>query len=199
MAKRRQNTILVKVPGPEESQEGQDSGSEASDSVSNGEQSGGVQNGQNVTLITLNSEGTPPCCWLIYTQKHPCVLYHCCMCPFYLMTWRHELIDYIQIPVDWRTSPHAHIRQCTSKYSQYLSGRQIFLQSLSSIITDWVTVRKVKDLLVSKSYFFLAERIISYLWVILFTVRQQKHKPVVNTMMSSFFWLLSTNRIMSTI
>uniref|UniRef100_A0A7N5ZR78 Protein BANP n=1 Tax=Anabas testudineus TaxID=64144 RepID=A0A7N5ZR78_ANATE len=60
VAKRRQNTILVKVPGPEESQEGQDSGSEASDSVSNGEQSGGVQNGQNVTLITLNSEDDYP-------------------------------------------------------------------------------------------------------------------------------------------
>lgn len=57
MAKRRQNTILVKVPGPEDSQEGQESGSEASDSVSNGDQSGNAQNGQNVTLITLNSEG----------------------------------------------------------------------------------------------------------------------------------------------
>lgn len=61
MTKKRQNTILVKVPGPEESQEGQDSGSEASDSVSNGDPSN-VQNGQNVTLITLNSEGTTPHC-----------------------------------------------------------------------------------------------------------------------------------------
>ncbi|KAF7660211.1 hypothetical protein LDENG_00286320 [Lucifuga dentata] len=58
--KRRQNTILVKVPGPEESQEDQESGSEASDSVSNGGHSGNVQNGQNVTLITLNSEDDYP-------------------------------------------------------------------------------------------------------------------------------------------
>lgn len=57
VARRRQNTILVKVPGAEESQEEQESGSEASDSVSNSGQSGGAQNGQNVTLITLNAEG----------------------------------------------------------------------------------------------------------------------------------------------
>ncbi len=57
VARRRQNTILVKVPGPEESQEEQESGSEASDSVSNGGHSSNPQNGQNVTLITLNSEG----------------------------------------------------------------------------------------------------------------------------------------------
>ncbi|MEQ2281084.1 hypothetical protein AMECASPLE_026744, partial [Ameca splendens] len=56
VARRRQNTILVKVPGAEESQEEQESGSEASDSVSNSGQSGGAQNGQNVTLITLNAE-----------------------------------------------------------------------------------------------------------------------------------------------
>ncbi|XP_037539121.1 protein BANP [Nematolebias whitei] len=59
-ARRRQNTILVKVPGPEESQEEQESGSEASDSVSNSGQSGSAQNGQNVTLITLNSEDDYP-------------------------------------------------------------------------------------------------------------------------------------------
>ncbi|KAK0141763.1 Protein BANP [Merluccius polli] len=53
---RRQNTILVKVPGPEESQEDQDSGSEASDSVSNSGNASNTQNGQTVTLITLNSE-----------------------------------------------------------------------------------------------------------------------------------------------
>ncbi|KAM6960948.1 protein BANP isoform 2-T2 [Aplochiton taeniatus] len=51
---RRQNTILVKVPMPEDSQEDQESGSEASDSVSNGHAN--IQNTQNVTLITLNSE-----------------------------------------------------------------------------------------------------------------------------------------------
>lgn len=56
VTKKRHNTILVKVPGPEESQEEQESGSEASDSVSNG----CVQNGQNVTLITLNTEEDYP-------------------------------------------------------------------------------------------------------------------------------------------
>ncbi|KAM9854026.1 LOW QUALITY PROTEIN: protein BANP [Aulostomus maculatus] len=60
VTRRRQNTILVKVPGPEESQEEQDSGSEASDSVSNGGHSSNMQNGQNVTLITLNSEDDYP-------------------------------------------------------------------------------------------------------------------------------------------
>ncbi|KAF7224704.1 protein BANP isoform X2 [Nothobranchius furzeri] len=60
VSRRRQNTILVKVPGPEESQEEQDSGSEASDSVSNSGQSSSAQNGQNITLITLNSEDDYP-------------------------------------------------------------------------------------------------------------------------------------------
>jgi len=57
VARKRHNTILVKVPGPDDSQEEQDSGSEASDTVSNGGHSSNAQNGQNVTLITLNSEG----------------------------------------------------------------------------------------------------------------------------------------------
>ncbi|XP_015259937.1 protein BANP [Cyprinodon tularosa] len=60
VARRRQNTILVKVPGADESQEEQDSGSEASDSVSNSGHSSGAQNGQNVTLITLNAEEDYP-------------------------------------------------------------------------------------------------------------------------------------------
>uniref|UniRef100_A0AAY4D0V1 Protein BANP n=1 Tax=Denticeps clupeoides TaxID=299321 RepID=A0AAY4D0V1_9TELE len=55
---RRQNTILVKVPVHEESQDDQESGSEASDSVSNSGQAG--QNPNNVTLITLNSEEDYP-------------------------------------------------------------------------------------------------------------------------------------------
>ncbi|XP_068169765.1 protein BANP [Antennarius striatus] len=59
-ARKRQNTILVKMPGLEESQEEQESGSEASDSVSNGGNSTNAQNGQNVTLITLNSEDDYP-------------------------------------------------------------------------------------------------------------------------------------------
>ncbi|XP_071272573.1 protein BANP-like isoform X2 [Salvelinus alpinus] len=54
---RRQNTFLVKVPAPEDSQEDQESGSEASDSVSNSGQTNNAQSTQNVTLITLNSEG----------------------------------------------------------------------------------------------------------------------------------------------
>ncbi|XP_048828896.1 protein BANP isoform X1 [Brienomyrus brachyistius] len=52
---RRQNTILVKVPAPEDSQEDVESGSEASDSVSNSGQASG-QSANNVTFITLNSE-----------------------------------------------------------------------------------------------------------------------------------------------
>ncbi|XP_072492401.1 protein BANP isoform X14 [Notamacropus eugenii] len=55
---RRQNTIVVKVPGHEDSHnEDGESGSEASDSVSNSGQSGSQNIGNNVTLITLNSEG----------------------------------------------------------------------------------------------------------------------------------------------
>ncbi|KAB0404680.1 hypothetical protein E2I00_019638, partial [Balaenoptera physalus] len=55
---RRQNTIVVKVPGQEDSHnEDGESGSEASDSVSNCGQSGSQSIGSNVTLITLNSEG----------------------------------------------------------------------------------------------------------------------------------------------
>ncbi|XP_076861724.1 protein BANP isoform X2 [Brachyhypopomus gauderio] len=51
----RQKTIVLKVPGPEESQDDHASDSDASDSMSNSGQ-GSVQN-NNVTLITLNSEG----------------------------------------------------------------------------------------------------------------------------------------------
>lgn len=55
---RRQNTIVVKVPGHEDSHnEDGESGSEASDSVSNSGQLGNQSIGNNVTLITLNSEG----------------------------------------------------------------------------------------------------------------------------------------------
>ncbi|KAL4624289.1 protein BANP isoform X2 [Arapaima gigas] len=56
---RRQNTILVKVPGPDDSQEDVESGSEASDSVSNSGQASG-QTSNNVTLITLNAEEDYP-------------------------------------------------------------------------------------------------------------------------------------------
>ncbi|XP_075017676.1 protein BANP isoform X4 [Calonectris borealis] len=55
---RRQNTIVVKVPGHDDSHnEDGESGSEASDSVSNSGQLGSQSIGNNVTLITLNSEG----------------------------------------------------------------------------------------------------------------------------------------------
>lgn len=58
---RRQNTIVVKVPGQDDSHnEDGESGSEASDSVSNCGQPGSQNIGSNVTLITLNSEGTFP-------------------------------------------------------------------------------------------------------------------------------------------
>lgn len=56
---RRQNTILVKVPAHDESQEEQESGSETSDSMPGGGQ-GSAQNHNNVTLITLNSEEDYP-------------------------------------------------------------------------------------------------------------------------------------------
>ncbi|KAM7414318.1 hypothetical protein PAMA_019236 [Pampus argenteus] len=71
VAKRRQNTILVKVPGPEESQEEQESGSEASDTVSNGGHSSNAQNGQNVTLITLNSEDDFPAGTWLGDENNP--------------------------------------------------------------------------------------------------------------------------------
>ncbi|XP_033012904.1 protein BANP isoform X2 [Lacerta agilis] len=58
---RRQNTIVVKVPGHEDSHnEDGESGSEASDSVSNSGQLGNQNIGNNVTLITLNSEEDYP-------------------------------------------------------------------------------------------------------------------------------------------
>ncbi|XP_069492234.1 protein BANP isoform X2 [Ambystoma mexicanum] len=58
---RRRNTIVVKVPGLDDSHnEDGDSGSEASDTHSNSGQSGGQGTGNNVTLITLNSEEDYP-------------------------------------------------------------------------------------------------------------------------------------------
>ncbi|CAN2389230.1 Btg3 associated nuclear protein [Pristimantis euphronides] len=53
---RRHNTIVVKVPGPDDSHNDDDSGSEGSDTLSNCGQSGNSNMGSNVTLITLNSE-----------------------------------------------------------------------------------------------------------------------------------------------
>ncbi|KAM4018037.1 protein BANP [Anomaloglossus baeobatrachus] len=53
---RRHNTIVVKVPAPDDSHNEDDSGSEASDTLSNSGQSGNNNVGNNVTLITLNAE-----------------------------------------------------------------------------------------------------------------------------------------------
>ncbi|XP_056137675.1 protein BANP [Lampris incognitus] len=68
---RRQNTILVKVPGPDESQEDQESGSEASDTVSNSGNASNTQNGHNVTLITLNSEEDYPAGTWLGDENNP--------------------------------------------------------------------------------------------------------------------------------
>uniref|UniRef100_A0A3Q2Y6M6 Protein BANP n=1 Tax=Hippocampus comes TaxID=109280 RepID=A0A3Q2Y6M6_HIPCM len=81
VAKRRQNTILVKVPGPEESQEEVESGSEASDTVSNGGHPNNAQNGQNVTLITLNSEEDYPGGTWLGDDSNPEVRVRCPVSP----------------------------------------------------------------------------------------------------------------------
>lgn len=75
---RRQNTIVVKVPGQEDSHnEDGESGSEASDSVSNCGQASSQSIGNNVTLITLNSEGNAG----LPTAPHPAATFvpspHC--------------------------------------------------------------------------------------------------------------------------
>ncbi|XP_030282448.1 protein BANP [Sparus aurata] len=81
VTRRRQNTILVKVPGPEESQEERESGSEASDSVSNGGHSSSAQNGQNVTLITLNSEDDYPTGTWLGDENNPEMRVRCPVSP----------------------------------------------------------------------------------------------------------------------
>uniref|UniRef100_UPI0037E80ECA protein BANP isoform X2 n=1 Tax=Semicossyphus pulcher TaxID=241346 RepID=UPI0037E80ECA len=78
VARKRQNTILVKVPGPEESQEEQESGSEASDSVSNG---GNSSNTPNVTLITLNSEEDYPAGTWLGCENNPEMRVRCPVSP----------------------------------------------------------------------------------------------------------------------
>ncbi|XP_056272123.1 protein BANP isoform X2 [Pseudoliparis swirei] len=81
VTRKRQNTILVKVPGPEESQDEQDSGSEASDTVSNGGHSSHAQNGQNVTLITLNSEDDYPVGTWLGDENNPEMRVRCPISP----------------------------------------------------------------------------------------------------------------------
>ncbi|KAM9807825.1 protein BANP [Neosynchiropus ocellatus] len=81
LPRKRQNTILVKVPGPDESQEEQDSGSEASDSVSNCGQGGNSQNGPNVTLITLNAEEDYPSGTWLGDENNPEMRVRCPVSP----------------------------------------------------------------------------------------------------------------------
>ncbi|XP_055268954.1 protein BANP isoform X4 [Moschus berezovskii] len=79
---RRQNTIVVKVPGQEDSHnEDAESGSEASDSVSNCGQSGSQSIGNNVTLITLNSEEDYPNGTWLGDENNPEMRVRCAIIP----------------------------------------------------------------------------------------------------------------------
>ncbi|CAK7318878.1 protein BANP isoform X4 [Vulpes vulpes] len=79
---RRQNTIVVKVPGQEDSHnEDGESGSEASDSFSNCGQSGSQNIGNNVTLITLNSEEDYPNGTWLGDENNPEMRVRCAIIP----------------------------------------------------------------------------------------------------------------------
>ncbi|XP_075851973.1 protein BANP isoform X5 [Microcebus murinus] len=79
---RRQNTIVVKVPGQDDSHhEDGESGSEASDSVSNCGQSGSQSIGSNVTLITLNSEEDYPNGTWLGDENNPEMRVRCAIIP----------------------------------------------------------------------------------------------------------------------
>ncbi|XP_022367338.1 protein BANP isoform X5 [Enhydra lutris kenyoni] len=79
---RRQNTIVVKVPGQEDSHnEDGESGSEASDSISNCGQSGSQNIGNNVTLITLNSEEDYPNGTWLGDENNPEMRVRCAIIP----------------------------------------------------------------------------------------------------------------------
>ncbi|XP_032180845.1 protein BANP isoform X5 [Mustela erminea] len=79
---RRQNTIVVKVPGQEDSHnEDGESGSEASDSISSCGQSGGQNIGNNVTLITLNSEEDYPNGTWLGDENNPEMRVRCAIIP----------------------------------------------------------------------------------------------------------------------
>nr|XP_014340059.1 PREDICTED: protein BANP isoform X2 [Latimeria chalumnae] len=79
---RRQNTIVVKVPGHEDSHnEDGESGSENSDSVSNSGQSGSQSIGNNVTLITLNSEEDFPSGTWLGDENNPEMRVRCPISP----------------------------------------------------------------------------------------------------------------------
>ncbi|XP_012868213.1 PREDICTED: protein BANP isoform X7 [Dipodomys ordii] len=79
---RRQNTIVVKVPGQDDSHnEDGESGSEASDSVSNCGQPGSQNIGSNVTLITLNSEEDYPNGTWLGDENNPEMRVRCAIIP----------------------------------------------------------------------------------------------------------------------
>ncbi|XP_033075176.1 protein BANP isoform X11 [Trachypithecus francoisi] len=79
---RRQNTIVVKVPGQEDSHhEDGESGSEASDSVSSCGQAGSQSIGSNVTLITLNSEEDYPNGTWLGDENNPEMRVRCAIIP----------------------------------------------------------------------------------------------------------------------
>ncbi|MBZ3872167.1 Protein BANP [Sciurus carolinensis] len=79
---RRQNTIVVKVPGQDDSHnEDGESGSEASDSVSNCGQPGSQSVGSNVTLITLNSEEDYPNGTWLGDENNPEMRVRCAIIP----------------------------------------------------------------------------------------------------------------------
>ncbi|KAM4642891.1 protein BANP-like isoform 3-T3 [Amazona ochrocephala] len=79
---RRQNTIVVKVPGYDDSHnEDGESGTEASDSVSNSGQIGSHSIGNNVTLITLNSEEDYPNGTWLGDENNPEMRVRCLITP----------------------------------------------------------------------------------------------------------------------
>ncbi|XP_057567777.1 protein BANP isoform X2 [Hippopotamus amphibius kiboko] len=79
---RRQNTIVVKVPGQEDGHnEDGESGSEAGDSVSSCGQPGGQSVGSNVTLITLNSEEDYPDGTWLGDENNPEMRVRCAIIP----------------------------------------------------------------------------------------------------------------------
>ncbi|KAM4834027.1 protein BANP isoform 12-T13 [Thomomys bottae] len=79
---RRQNTIVVKVPGQDDSHnEDGESGSEASDSISTCGQPGSQNIGSNVTLITLNSEEDYPNGTWLGDENNPEMRVRCAIIP----------------------------------------------------------------------------------------------------------------------
>ncbi|XP_058135577.1 protein BANP isoform X2 [Dasypus novemcinctus] len=79
---RRQSTIVVRTPGQDDGHhEDGESGSEASDSVSTCGQPGGQSVGNNVTLITLNSEEDYPNGTWLGDENNPEMRVRCAIIP----------------------------------------------------------------------------------------------------------------------